>query len=106
MSFFDDLVEDMDATLLEVLGDGNVAYLDRQGAVINGALPVEIEDGVVPIDLVDRAVDRVRTMAVQKHLIQPFDREGAFRDDSGKLWYIDGIHADDGHLITFYVEPE
>ena len=62
MSFFDDLVDDMDATLLDVLGDGQVAYLDRQGAVINGALTVEIEEGVVPIDLVERTVDRVRTM--------------------------------------------
>ena len=105
MSFFDDLVDDMDATLLDVLGDGQVAYLDRQGAVINGALTVEIEDGVVPIDLVNRAVDRVRTLCAQKTLVQPYDSEGAFRDESGQLWHIDGIHMDDGHLITFYVVP-
>ncbi|WAB92483.1 hypothetical protein OSS47_00445 [Pseudomonas citronellolis] len=106
MAFFDDLVEEMDAALLDVLGDGLVAYLDRQGAVVAADLPVEINDGVIPNDLVERAVDRLRTMGVQKHRLQPFDSEGAFRDEGGRLWYIDGIHEDDGHLITFYVVPE
>ncbi len=106
MAFFDDLVEEMDAALLDVLGDGLVAYLDRQGAVVAADLPVEINDGVIPNDLVERAVDRLRTMGVQKHRLQPFDSEGSFRDEGGRLWCIDGIHEDDGHLIIFYVVPE
>ncbi|WP_160286541.1 hypothetical protein [Pseudomonas knackmussii] len=106
MAFFDDLVEEMDAVLLEDLGDGLVDYLDRQGALLAGGLPVQIDDGVLPVDLVDRAVDRLRTMCLQKSRLRPLDREGAFREASGKVWHIDGVHEDDGHLITFYVVPE
>ena len=54
----------------------------------------------------DRAgmITLVRTHCVQKRLLQPYDRKGAFRMADG-VWQIDGVHSDDGSLITFYVVP-
>ncbi|MBH9232268.1 hypothetical protein I5K50_30055, partial [Pseudomonas aeruginosa] len=46
------------------------------------------------------------TIACRKAFLQPLDRKGAFLDSDGQVWRIDGIHADDGDWITFYVVPE
>lgn len=101
-SFFDQ-VEEMDALLLEELGDGLVDYLNRQAAVIVQGLPLERVPDVERLE--SGALDRFTVFCVQKARLQPFDRHGAFRDAAGKVWHIDGIAADDGHLITFYVRP-
>lgn len=52
------------------------------------------------------ALDRYRTIACRKAELQPLDRKGAFLDSDGQVWRIDGIHADDGGWIAFYVVPE
>ncbi|WP_367652527.1 hypothetical protein [Pseudomonas aeruginosa] len=52
------------------------------------------------------APTRYRTIACRKAFLQPLDRKGAFLDSDGQVWRIDGIHADDGDWITFYVVPE
>jgi hypothetical protein len=101
---FADQIEEVDALLLETLGDGTATYLDRQGSVIAEALPVEVQDDIERPNMESGLLDRLRTVTVQKRRLQPFDRQGAFRMD-GKTWHIDGIHEDDGHLITFYVVP-
>lgn len=101
-SFFDQ-VEEMDALLLDALGDGQVTYLSRTGVVLAVGVSVEITPNVDRLDT--GVLDRSTTFAVRKSLLQPFDRKGAFRDSVGKLWHIDGIVDDDGSLITFYVVP-
>ncbi|MNZ18418.1 hypothetical protein D3C78_354280 [compost metagenome] len=104
MAGFGDLVDEMDDTILEVLGDGEFAFVDRNGHVLVESLHAAVEDGVERIDA--GAIDRVRTIEVRKGLLVPLDRQGAFLDEDGNTWAIDGIHADDGHLITFYVVCE
>lgn len=104
MASFADQIEEVDALLLETLGDGTVDYLDRQGSVLAETLAVEITDAVERPNPETGLIDRIRTVTVQKRLLQPFDRQGSFHMD-GKTWHIDGIHEDDGHLITFYVVP-
>lgn len=104
MAGFGDLVDEMDDTILEVLGDGEFALVDRNGHVQVDVLHGLVEDGVERID--SGAVDRVRTIEVRKALLGSYDRRGGFVDTEGNRWTIDGIHLDDGYLITFYVVPE
>lgn len=101
---FSALVDEMDAALLAQLGDGQGDYLSGQGAVLATGLDLELTRDVERLDLASGALDRSVTLTVQKHLLQPLDRHGAFLLD-GKTWHIDGIASDDGHLITFYVVP-
>lgn len=86
------------------LNDGSAQYLSRTGEVLAEAVPVIVVLDVERVDGLSGSIDRVRTHCMQKHLLQPFDRQGAFVMD-GKTWHIDGIAEDDGHLITFYVKP-
>lgn len=108
---FADLTDDMDAMLMSSLNDGLADYLNASGAVLAGGLEVILDKDVERIDLASGMVDRAVTITVQRHLLQPLDRKGAFRLDpqawgaDGKTWHIDGIPADDGNLITFYVVP-
>lgn len=95
----------LDRQSIQAFNDGPLTFLDRQGAVIAAGLAAVISDDVERID-VRGAIDRVRTIAVQKSLLSPLDRQGRFKDASERLWFIDGIQADDGSLITFYVVPE
>lgn len=104
MAGFGELVDEMDDIVLEGLGDGEFAYVDRNGHTLVEIIHAAVEEDVER--LVQGAIDRVRTMEVRRGLLVPFDRQGAFRDSEGSLWSIDGIHSDDGHLITFYVVPE
>ncbi|MDT4877535.1 hypothetical protein FQZ97_1130630 [compost metagenome] len=103
MAGFSDLVDDLDDAVMGSLNDGTADYLSRSGEVLAEDLSVIVELSVQREDRID-SVDLVRTHSVQKRLLVPFDRQGAFRMD-GKTWHIDGIHEDDGHLITFYVVP-
>ena len=84
------------------LNDGCATYLSSTGQVLAVNVPVIVEQDVERFSEI--STDRVRTHGVEKHRLQPFDRQGAFVMD-GKTWHIDGIAADDGHLITFYVVP-
>ncbi|SDH49459.1 hypothetical protein [Pseudomonas panipatensis] len=103
MAGFTDLVDDMDETIADTLGDGQVSYRDRNGVELVGALAVIVEKGVERIDA--PALDRVQTMEVRRRLLPRLDRKGSFLDVDGNTWAIDGIHADDGDWITFYVVP-
>ena len=111
MAGFADLTDDMDAMLMSSLNDGLADYLNASGAVLAGGLEVILDKDVERMDLASGMVDRAVTITVQRHLLQPLDRKGAFRLDpqawgaDGKTWHIDGIAEDDGHLITFYVVP-
>lgn len=107
MAGFRDRIARLDAAVMRHLGDGVCQYLSRTGQVLADDVPVIVELDVERLpegDALDGAIERVRTHAIQKHLLQPFDRQGAFVMD-GKTWHIDGIAADDGHLVTFYVVP-
>ena len=85
--------------------DSLVDYLDRQGSALVEGLAVAVDDSVERLNEQANTIDRVRTISALKAALRPLDRKGAFRDQAGKVWHIDGIHADDGHLITFYVVP-
>ena len=104
MAGFDDLVSDLDDMVMASLSDAPAQYLSRTGVVLAEAVPVIVDLDVERVDAINGSIDRLRTHCVQKHLLQPFDRQGAFLMD-GKTWHIDGIADDDGHLITLYVRP-
>ncbi len=104
MAGFRDCIADLDDAVMGTLSDGTAQYLSRSGAVLREAVPVIVELDVERIDSVEGGMDRVRTHCVQRHLLQPLDRQGSFVMD-GRTWHIDGIAEDDGHLITFYVVP-
>ncbi|WP_312224334.1 hypothetical protein [Stutzerimonas nitrititolerans] len=104
MSGFPDLVDDLDDMVMDSLNDGTATYLDRNGQVLAVDVPVIVDLDVERVDALSGCVGRVRTHCVQKHLLQPFDRQGAFSME-GKIWHIDDIADDDGHLITIYVVP-
>lgn len=103
MAGFGDLVDDLDDQVMASLSDGEAEYLSREGEVLAPGVPVIVEADVAREDRAG-AVTLVRTICVQKRLLQPYDRKGAFRMADG-VWQIDGIHSDDGSLITFYVVP-
>lgn len=103
MAGFGECVAALDDAVMDNLSDGTATYLSRSGQVLAEDVPVIVEKSVERFSEAG-AVDRVRTHDVQKRYLQPFDRQGAFVMD-GKTWHIDGIAADDGHLITFYVVP-
>lgn len=103
MAGFVDLVDDMDATIADTLGDGLVSYRDRNGVELVGELTVIVEKGVERTD--NPGLERVRTMEVRRNLLPSLDRKGSFLDEEGNAWSIDGIHTDDGDWITFYVVP-
>ncbi|HCH7696459.1 hypothetical protein ACIUV6_06110 [Pseudomonas aeruginosa] len=103
MAGFSELVADMDEIIADVLGDGEFGYLDRSGRQVGNAAVI-VEEGVERMEA--GALDRYRTIACRKTELQPLDRKGAFLDSDGQVWRIDGIHADDGDWITFYVVPE
>jgi len=108
---FADLVDDMDKMLMSSLNDGQGDYLSSDGAVLAAGLDIILDKEVERLDEVRGLIDRMATITVRRSLLRPFDRRGAFRLDpatwraDGKTWHIDGIAADDGHLITFYVVP-
>ncbi len=103
MGGFSDLVDDMDATIAEALSDGSFDYLDRNGVRLVESLAGIVEQGVERLDV--SAIDRFRTLEVRKRLLPRVDNRGSFLDEEGNAWSIDGIHADDGDWITFYVVP-
>lgn len=94
----------MNKTILRTLADGRANYLAATGAVLAIGIEAMLEQDAERVDLAGGMVERVATLTVSKAQLQPFDRKGAFVLD-GKTWHIDGIAADDGHLITFYVVP-
>ena len=108
---FDDLTDDMDDMIMSSLNDGQGEYLAGTGVVLAEGLSIILDKDVERVDIVSGMVDRSVTITVRRHLLQPLDRQGAFRLDpaewsaDGKTWHIDGIAEDDGHLITFYVKP-
>ncbi|MCY1358698.1 hypothetical protein D9M68_713910 [compost metagenome] len=109
MAGFGDFIADLDDAVMGSLSDGVADYLSRAGEVLAPAISVIVEldvERIADTELggVGGVIERVRTHCVQKRLLVPFDRQGAFLMD-GKTWHIDGIHEDDGHLITFYVVP-
>lgn len=101
---FGSLIAALDAAVMGSLSDGQGDYLSAAGVVLASGLELILDRDVERFDLATGALDRSVTLTVRKHLLQPLDRQGAFRLD-GKTWHIDGIAADDGHLITFYVVP-
>ncbi|MDG9926120.1 MULTISPECIES: hypothetical protein [unclassified Pseudomonas] len=103
MAGFGDLVDDLDDQVMASLSDELVDYLSREGGVLAPKVPVIVDHGVARQDRLE-VLSLVRTVCVQKRLLQPYDRKGAFRMADG-VWQIDGIHSDDGSLITFYVVP-
>ena len=104
MAGFADLIDEMDVAIMATLSDGEAEYLSAGGTVLDPALPVMLDKEVERFDEGSGALNRAVSLTVRKSLLLPFDRKGAFRLD-GKTWHIDGIAADDGHLITFYVVP-
>lgn len=101
---FGELIEEMDDAIFDVLSDVVAEHLDASGAVLASEVPVMIEKSVERLDVGSGAIDKVTTFAVRKvHLVR-YDRKGSFLV-GGKKWHIDGIAADDGYLITFYVVP-
>jgi hypothetical protein len=98
------LTGELDAQVMDTFNDGTADYLSSTGRVLAQAVPVIVEEAVERLDIISGAVDRVRTHAVQRHLLQPFDRKGAFVM-CGKTWHIDGIASDDGQFIILYVVP-
>ncbi|HLA33010.1 MAG TPA: hypothetical protein VJ047_18470 [Pseudomonas sp.] len=111
MAGFGKALASMDAAIMRALNDGTADYLNAAGAVLAGGLEVILDKDVERLDVVSGMLDRAVTITVQRPLLQPLDRKGAFRLDpeawgaDGKTWHIDGIAEDDGHLITFYVKP-
>ena len=111
MAGFGACIAALDAAVMASLGDGLADYLNASGAVLAGGIGVILDKDVERLDIVSGMVDRSVTITVRRHLLQPLDRQGAFRLDpaewgaDGKTWHIDGIAEDDGHLITFYVVP-
>ena len=111
MAGFGACIAALDAAVMAALGDGIADYLNASGAVLAGGIEVILDKDVERVDIVSGMVDRSVTITVRRHLLQPLDRQGAFRLDpaewgaDGKTWHIDGIAEDDGHLITFYVKP-
>ncbi|TBW12656.1 hypothetical protein E0E50_03150 [Azotobacter chroococcum subsp. isscasi] len=101
---FGSLTAALDAAVMSSLNDGTGDHLSAAGAVLASGLELILDRDVERLDLASGALDRSVTITVQKHLLQPLDRKGAFLLD-GKTWHIDGIASDDGHLITFYVVP-
>jgi len=87
------------------LSDGAADYLNAAGAVLATGVEVIIDREVERFDAVSGMVSSAVTVTLQRHLLQPFDRKGALRMSDGALWHIDGIAADDGQIITFYVVP-
>lgn len=104
MAGFGKALASMDAAIMASLNDGTADYLNGAGAVLVSDVEVILDRDVERLDTVNGMLDRAVTFTVRKKLLQPFDRKGAFRLD-GKTWQIDGITADDGNLITFYVVP-
>ncbi|MDP2444164.1 hypothetical protein [Pseudomonas sp.] len=111
MAGFAELMDDMDEMIMSSLNDGGADYLNASGALLVEGIEVILDKDVERMDIVSGMVDRSVTITVRRHLLQPLDRQGAFRLDpaewgaDGKTWHIDGIAEDDGHLITFYVKP-
>lgn len=101
---FADFTDDMDAMLMASLNDGTADYLNAAGAVLAAGVQVIFERDVERLDVVSGMLDRAVTLTARKALLVPLDRKGAFRL-ADKTWHIDGVAADDGHLITLYVVP-
>jgi len=112
MAGFADLVDDMDSMLMESLSDGRVDHLSASGSPLAEGLEAIVDQGVERLAEFG-AVERLMTITVRKALIPHLDRKGGFRSNAGspvpvmggKVWHIDDVASDDGHLITFYVVP-
>ena len=89
------------------LADTTAKYLSARGEVLACDLPVQVDRNVDAMEFGLGATGRVTTITVRKALLAPFDRKGSFLLGCEK-WHItkDGIAADDGHMITLYVEPD
>ncbi|NQD80276.1 hypothetical protein HP436_08785 [Pseudomonas sp. CrR14] len=89
------------------LADSTAKYLSARGETLADDLPIQLDRNVDPMEFGIGAVGRVTTVTVRKALLVPFDRKASFVV-AGEQWHItkDGIAADDGHMITLYVEPE
>lgn len=110
MAGFGKALASMDAAIMASLSDGSGDYLAGVGTVLASGLSIILDKEVERLDVLSGMLDKAVTITVQRHLLQPFDRKGAFRlgpawGADGKTWHIDGIAADDGHLITFFVVP-
>lgn len=86
------------------LADSLVDHLSAAGAVLVEGLAAIVVHEVDRPDVESGLVDRVTTIEVLKASLQPYDRKGTFRLN-GKVLHIDGIEADDGYRINFYVVP-
>lgn len=99
---------DLDEAVMASLSDGTGDYLSADGVVLASGIELILDRDVdrFSLDSVSGAMERATTITVRKALLQPLDRSGAFLLD-GQLWHIarKGIASDDGHLITFLVEP-
>lgn len=107
MASFAEALADADAAIMASLTDGQATYLARTGEVLAEGIDVILDRDIERTDRVNTATglfERTVTLTVRKALLQPLDRQGAFVLD-GKTWHIDGLAADDGHLITLYVVP-
>ncbi|MEM5617532.1 hypothetical protein AAHB60_06695 [Pseudomonas aeruginosa] len=82
MAGFVQLVADMDEIIADVLGDGEFGYLDRSGRQVGNAAVI-VEEGVERMEA--GALDRYRTIACRKAVLQPLDRKGAFLDSDGQV---------------------
>lgn len=89
------------------LADCTANYHSASGDVLASDLPIQLDRDVDAMEFGLGAVGRITTITVRKMLLVPFDRKGMFIMGTEK-WHItkDGIAADDGHMITLYVEPE
>jgi len=111
MAGFGACIAALDAAVMASLSDGLADYLNASGAILVWGIEVMLDKDIERVDIVSGMVDRSVTITVRRKLLQPLDRQGAFRLDpavwgaDGKTWHIDGIAEDDGHLITFYVKP-
>lgn len=96
----------LDAAVMGSLNDGLGDHLSAAGVVLASGLELILDRNVdrFNIDSVSGAMERAVTITVRKALLLQLDRQGAFLLD-GQTWHIDGIAADDGHLITFFVVP-
>lgn len=103
----------MDSAILSSLSDGCIDHLSASKTLLAGGLEAIVDTDVQRINEVTGFVDRVVTVCVRKASLGNYARNGLIRSNAAepvaalgsKDWHIDGVAADDGSLITFYVVP-
>lgn len=86
------------------LSDETADYLDGQGNLVAEDVPIMNDKDVVAAGFEEILLDPRRSLSALRAHLPAIHRGGSFQI-AGKAWHIDGIAADDGHLITFYVVP-